>query len=115
MKLLTLSLLSVLALGCGTAAIPAKGSVTETQSAIRGAEEVGARNVPKAALHLKMAQDQLKTAEALMADGEEEEAAVVLARAESDAELAIALAKESNIRAQANEALKKTEALKRGE
>jgi hypothetical protein len=113
---LLIGLLFAVAIGaCGSAAIPASGTLTDTQAAIRGAEEVGARNVPKAALHLKMAQDQLKTAEALLADGEEKEAAVVLARAESDAELAITLAKEANIRVQANEALKKTEQLKRGE
>lgn len=107
--------LAALAAGCGTAAVPVSGSLTETQAAIRAAEEVGARNVPKAALHLKMAQDQLQTAKGLLADGDEEEASVVLARAEIDAELALALAKDANLRAQANEAMKKVDELKKGE
>jgi hypothetical protein len=114
MRLLIASLLAFLA-ACGSAAIPVSGSLTQTQSAIRAAEEVGARNVPKAALHLKMANDQLQTAKALLADNEEEEAAVLLARAEADAELALTMAKENNLRVQANEAMKKVEALKRGD
>jgi hypothetical protein len=115
MRLLVASLILGLAAACGSAAVPVSGSLTQTQSAIRAAEEVGARNVPKAALHLKMANDQLQTAKALLADGEEEEASVLLARAEADAELALTMAKENNLRAQASEAMKKVEALKRGD
>ena len=115
MRLVIALVLAALAGGCGTAAVPVSGSLTETQSVIRAAEEVGARNVPKAALHLKMAQDQLQTAKGLLADGDEEEASVVLARAEIDAELALALAKDANLRAQANEAMKKVDDLKKGE
>lgn len=115
MRLLVASLLAALALACGSAPIPLSGSLSQTQSAIRAAEEVGARSVPKAALHLKMAQDQLQQAKALLADDEEEEASVLLARAEADAELALTMAKESNLRAQAAEAMKKVSELKKGE
>lgn len=115
MRVVIGSLLAAFAVACGSAAVPVSGSLTQTQAAIRAAEEVGARNVPKAALHLKMATDQLQTAKGLLADGEEEEASVVLARAEIDAELALALAKSSNLRAQANEAMNKVNELKKGE
>ena len=115
MRLVIALVLAALGAGCGTAAVPVSGSLTQAQAAIRAAEEVGARSVPKAALHLKMAQDQLQTAKGLLADGEEEEASVVLARAEIDAELALALAKDANLRAQANEAMKKVDVLKKGE
>lgn len=115
MRLLIASLLAATALACGSSPVPLSGSLSQTQSAIRAAEEVGARNTPKAALHLKMAQDQLQTAKALLADDEEEEASVVLARAEADAELALTMAKEANLRAQAAEAMKKVDELKKGE
>lgn len=115
MRLFVGSALAALALACGSAPVPVSGTLSETQAAIRAAEEVGARNVPKAGLHLKMAQDQLQTAKALLADGEEEEASVILARAQSDAELALTMAKESNLRAQAAEAMKKVDELKKGD
>ena len=107
---LNLGLLFVAACG-GSAPVPAT-AVTESKSAIRAAEEVGAQNVPKAALHLKMARDQVATAEALISDGENEEAALVLDRAEVDAELAIALAREAGLRAQAAEARAKVQKLR---
>jgi hypothetical protein len=59
-----------------------------------------------------MARDQVKTAELLMADGDNEEANLVLQRAEADAELALALAREEKLRAEAREALQKVEELK---
>ena len=110
-----LVLLAVTSVGCGAAPVPASGTLTQTQSAIRAAEEVGAGRVPKAQLHLKMAKDQVATAQALHNDGEEEEAAVIFARAALDAELALTLAKEANVRAQADEAMKKVQDLKKGE
>ena len=109
-------LVPVLLLGmaaCGTAAVPLRGTLPQTQSAIRAAEEVGAKQVPKAALHLKMAQDQLATAQALTADGEEEEASIMFARAESDAELALLLAREAKARQDADAAMKNVDELKK--
>ena len=45
-------------IACGGAAAPTQ-KLTNTQAAIRGAQEVGAEQNPKAALHLKMARDQV--------------------------------------------------------
>ncbi|MGC4065778.1 MAG: DUF4398 domain-containing protein [Polyangiaceae bacterium] len=101
-----------LLIGCGAAApVPAE-KVSQTEAAIRAASEVGAPSVPKAALHLKMANDQLQTAKGLIAEDSNEEATLALDRARVDAELALALAKEATLRAQAAEALEKVKKLR---
>ena len=101
-----------LVVGCGSAPPVPADQVTQTEAAIRSASEVGATSVPKAALHLKMAQDQLQSAKGLMAENENDEARLVLDRARVDAELAIALSKEAVLRAQAAEALEKVKKLR---
>lgn len=62
-----------------------------TQAAIRAAGEVGAERDPTAALHLQYAREQLTQAEGLSRGGEGPRAERILARAEADADLAIAL------------------------
>jgi hypothetical protein len=100
----TLALLSIAAIGCGGAAIPHE-QLTSSQAAIRAAEEVGAKSYPTAQLHLRFAKDQVEKARTLIADDESEEAKLVLQRAQADAELAIAITKESAVRAEAEKAL----------
>lgn len=97
--------------GCGSSAYP-PADTTPTKTAVSAAEAVGAQSVPQAALHLKMAKDQLATAEALIADDENDEAFLVLERAHADAQLAMALAKEATMRAEAAEALQKVQKLR---
>jgi len=114
MRLVTGTILVLAAyagVGCGASAPVPATQVSETQAAIRAAEEVGAPNVPKAALHLKMAKDQLQTAQAQIADDENELAHMTLDRARVDAELAVALARETALRAKAAEALEKIKKL----
>lgn len=106
------TLVTLAAAGCGAAAPPTH-QLTASQAAIRGAEEVGAENTPKAALHLKMARDHLTNAENLISNEEYEDAALVLKRAEADANLAIALAKEDQARKDAEAAMRKVQELKR--
>jgi len=96
---------------CGASTPVPADKVTQTQAAIRAAEEVGAPNVPKAALHLKMARDQFQTAQGLIAEEENEQATLVIDRARVDAELALALARESDFRAKAAEQLEKVKKL----
>jgi hypothetical protein len=103
-------LAAVTLVGCGSSAVSSKQMV-EATSAIRAAEELGARSYPRAALHLKMAEDQKRIADALIRDGEGDEATAVLARAEADAELAVTLAREARLRAQAREANSRLRAL----
>lgn len=109
---LSLLLLGGLASGCGASAPPTLQQ-TKTQSAIRGAEVAGAEETPKAKLHLKMAKDHLANAEQLISEEEYDDAALVLRRAESDAELAIALAKEASARERAEDLQRKVQELKR--
>jgi hypothetical protein len=61
----------------------------------QAAEALGNDTVPEAGLHLKMAKDQIAKAQALIADGDMENADLVLKRAEADAELAEAMSREA--------------------
>jgi len=81
-------------------------------AAIRAANEVGASQVPQAALHLKLAQEQLERARAQMKNGDNEEAAYTLLRAQADAELALAIAREDKTRNDAQQVMDKVRGLK---
>lgn len=70
-------------------------------SGIRAAEEVGASKVPRAALHLQLAKEELERARELAAADEPEQAASMLTRAEADAQLAVALSRENTEKAEA--------------
>ncbi|WP_428264093.1 DUF4398 domain-containing protein [Haliangium sp.] len=96
---------------CGGAPRPAQ-QYTDTAATISAAEAIGAEETPQAALHLKMARDQIAEADRLMADDEYERAKLVLDRAEADADLAFALAKEAEVRAEAKAAKEKLERLR---
>jgi hypothetical protein len=76
-------------------------------------EAIRAENVPEADLHLKMANDQIATAEKLISEEEMGEARLVLQRAEADAELAEALFWEAEMRDKATEARGKVDKLKK--
>src|SRR6185369_16333876 len=103
--------LSVVALaGCASVPVPAE-RLASAEAATRGAEEVGGEGVPQAALHLKMARDQIAQAKGLIQIGDNDEAALVLSRAEADAELSLALARENAARAQARAVLAQVEAI----
>jgi hypothetical protein len=103
--------LTVVGSGACASAPPPNDRVASSESAIRGASEVGAEQVPQAALHLKLAQEQLQKAKALMRDGDNNAAAFVLLRAQADAELALAMARESKMQAEARQAIEKARAI----
>ena len=94
----------LLLLGACSSYPPPTERMNTTLGAIRGAEEVGASQIPRAALHLKLAQEQADSAKQLMDDGYNERADQTLKRAQSDAELAIALTKETQSTQKAEEA-----------
>ncbi len=100
------------AVGCGGSSLTAE-SVAQPQSEIRAAEEAGASNVPKAGLHLKMAKDQLAAGNKLAEEGKDEQASRAYARAKSDAELAVLLARHAVLKQKAQEAIDKTNALEK--
>lgn len=82
--------LGALVAACASAPLRTDAST----SGIRAAEEVGAAEVPQASLHLQLAKEELAQAKKLQKNGDEEEAASMLTRAEADAELAVALSRE---------------------
>jgi pyridoxal biosynthesis lyase PdxS len=71
--------------------------LADSMAAVRGAETAGAARVPQAALHLKLAQEEIKQAQ----DADDEERSNSLAlRAYNDADLALALTREADARQQ---------------
>jgi hypothetical protein len=107
MKTLLMSLAALGLAGCASAPMPAV-ELQRSEASIRGAEELGALGVPDARLHLEMAKDQDARGKKMAAAGDAR-AVLVLARAESDAELAMGIAREAAVHASA---LKATEDLK---
>lgn len=112
MRHFSLASSALLIVACGGAAIPQE-QLTSSKATISVAQAEGAPNEPKAALHLKLAQEQVAKAEALIADGDNEEAAQLIERAQSDADLAVALAKEARAKTEATETVEQLERLKK--
>jgi hypothetical protein len=110
MKELMLSLAVLGFTACTAVQIPAD-RLEQSEASIRGAEEVGASGVPAAKLHLQLAKDQTVTAKKMAADGDDR-ALLVLARAESDSELAIGLAREVAVHVDATRAAEDLKAVR---
>ena len=94
MRHLSLASIALFAVACGGAAIPQE-QLTASKAAISVAQAEGAPNEPQAQLHLKLAQEQVQKAEALIAEGDNEEATQLIERAQADADLPGALATEA--------------------
>lgn len=92
-------------IGCGGTPKP-EARMASSEGAIRGAQEAGAGGVPEATLYLTLAQEEREKALQLVKDDENHRAAMMLARSEADAELAVALAKAARAK---NEAVQTTE------
>ena len=92
------------AAACGSSLPPAKAA--DTQASISAAAAVGAEQNPQGALHLKLARDQLQEAQRLIDAGKNDEARLVLDRADADAQLALMITRE----AEASQSLNKTRA-----
>jgi hypothetical protein len=71
-----------------------------SMAAVRGAETAGAEQIPQAALHLKLAQEQVAQAENMIKRDDNERADGMAIRAYNDAELALALAREAQSKRQ---------------
>jgi hypothetical protein len=108
MRLRTLSLL-IPALGwCACASGPVPNERLETTAAaIRSADEIGATKVPRAALHLQLAKEESQHAKELVAAGDNVVASWTLARAQADAELALALARDDQERFEVQQAVER--------
>lgn len=108
--ILSALLSSLVWFGCGGAP-PPQELITNVTAVIRAAEVAGAKDEPKATLHLKKAGEQLEQGKALAAE-EDERAELVLRRAEADADLALALAQEHAARVDAQAASEKVEKMR---
>ncbi len=100
---------AAIAAGCAGAPLRTEAST----SGIRAAEEVGASKVPKAALHLQLAREELAKAKAMSANGDKDEATSLLARSEADAELAVALSREDAEKTEAQAAVERVRQLRK--
>jgi hypothetical protein len=100
----------LLALGCAGSYPPPTQQMADVQAANRSANELGAQNNPKAQLHLKFAEEQLKQAKAAMADDDNRTADSLLIRAKADAELAIALTRQESAQTEASKAVDQSDA-----
>ncbi len=109
---LVITALLVGATACGGAPKP-EARLESSQAAIRGAEEVGAKDSPQAALHLQLAEEQRAKAVELIKQDENGRAERLLMRAEADAELAVALAREATAKADAQKMKESIDELKR--
>jgi len=85
--------------------------LVDSEVTIRQAEEAGAAQVPDAAQHLQWARDQASEARRLLEKNKRDQAALYLLRAEADAQLALALAREAPARAEADQLLQQVRQL----
>jgi hypothetical protein len=104
-------LCAVSVMACGSYPAPTE-RVASAEAGIRGAQEVGAGNVPQAALSVKLAQEEVQKAKQLMQDGDNRRAELILMRAQADAELSLAQAREAQAKAEAQTAVDQVKALR---
>jgi hypothetical protein len=100
-------------LGCASYPAPQQ-HMADSAAAVRGAEEVGAAAQPQAALNLKLAQEEVGRAKALMDDGKNEEADLMTLRAKADAELGGAHARGAKAPIRAQQGESKAKAVENG-
>ena len=98
------------AVGCGGGAVPLD-HLTDAKATVRAAQEAGAQNTPQAALHLKMANDELASAQKAIDDNDGDRARLLLNQAQADADLSLALARGTSEKQQAQEAQAKIDGL----
>ena len=113
MRFVSTVLLTACVVACGGSSLP-PAKVADTQSSISAAAAVGAEQHPQAALHLKMARDQLRQAQGLLDEGKDKQARLVLERAQADAEVAMMLTREAQASANVRKAQAEVEGLQTG-
>jgi hypothetical protein len=104
--------LGVLA-GCASYPMPAQ-HMADAEAATRSANDLGANGTPQGQLHLRLANEEMTQAKALIANGDNERADYVLTRAKADAELAVAEAKDIQAQQEAQKAQQKIAELHAG-
>jgi hypothetical protein len=95
---------------CSVAKYP-PANAAPSRSTIAAAQRSGAASVPGAAAHLKLARDQLSIAERLIDDSKNDEAYLMLQRADADARLALSLTRDVTLSREAEFALQRVQEL----
>ena len=83
-----------LGMGCGASRPPPNDHLASAIAAVSAAQAAGATQEPRAALQLKLAEEQVAQARQMLKDGKYERADYMTLRAFNDAQLAMALAQE---------------------
>jgi hypothetical protein len=102
--------LAAAAATCGHSTMPA-AELGRAESAVGEARASGAEEVPAAALHLRLANENIALAKSLISKDENDRARFVLERAAADANLARGLVHETKAKAEAEQAQKEIQAL----
>lgn len=102
---------SIALVACASSPVPAD-RLAKSTAAVRSAHELGAERVPNAALHLKVANEELDLAKKLMENGDNGRAEYVLLRAQVDADTALQLAREDQARADAQRTIDEVQKIK---
>ena len=97
--------------GCMSAPVPTSKLVA-SRTAVHAAEEAGSEAAPRASDQLALARQELDLGENLIREGKNRDADHALSRAQADAELALALARETTAERAAQKALDEAHALK---
>ncbi len=100
MKIAAVLLVVLTACAAPRSPSPPTARLGSAEEAVNAAMREGARNDPRASRHLRLAETELARARDLIREGEYSEAESFLRRAEADAEVATALAREGQLRAQ---------------
>ncbi len=104
--------IALLALFAGCASYPPPTQrLAETEGVVRAAQEIGAQTDARAALQLRLAQEEMAIAKNALSKGDNKRADFLLGRADADADLAIALTKENVARKLAEAAENQVRAL----
>ena len=112
--MIALAGLAAAASGCASSFPPPADRLASSEAAIRSARELGADSDPQAALHVRLADEQVATARKLMKDGNNRRADLVLQRSKADAELAVVLTRERAAKTDADQAHHNLESQKGG-
>src|SRR5438309_868450 len=104
------AVLALFAVGCASSAVPLD-RLTDAKATVRAAQEAGAQGTPQAALHLKMANDELASAQKALDDNDNDRARLLLNQAQADADLSLSLARGTTEKQQAQAAQAKIDSL----
>jgi hypothetical protein len=96
---LSVTAFATVALACGASRPPPTDHLATAIAATQGAQVAGAAQVPKAALQMQLAQEQIDQARQLIKSGKNERADYMTLRAYNDAQLAVALVREQEAKA----------------